>query len=177
MAGPIAPVPGDRYRLSEVLDNLVSNALKFTPAGGSVRLCVGNEGPMARLEVRDTGTGITADEMPHLFDRLYRSPRAVAEQKQGAGFGLPIVKQIVDVTTVGSRSSASSVPEPWSGSSCRTPALTIGARSHTRRVRPVTAPYLMGQCCGSRAPTELDRFVGLLPQRPNRPSIAAQGDL
>ena len=94
--GSIAPVLGDRYRLSEVLDNLVSNALKFTPAGGSVRLRVANEGPMARLEVRDTGTGITADEMPHLFDRLYRSPRAVAEQKQGAGLGLPIVKQIVD---------------------------------------------------------------------------------
>ena len=51
---------------------------------------------MASLEVRDTGTGISSDEIPHLFDRLYRSPRAVAEHKQGAGLGLPIVKQIVD---------------------------------------------------------------------------------
>ena len=94
--GSLPPVLGDRYRLSEVLDNLVSNALKFTPAGGSVQVRVANEGPMARLEVRDTGTGIGADEIPHLFDKLYRSPRAVAEQKQGAGLGLPIVKQIVD---------------------------------------------------------------------------------
>ena len=94
--GSRAPVMGDRYRLSEVLDNLVSNALKFTPAGGSVQVRVGNEGPISSLEVRDTGTGIGADEIPHLFDRLYRSPRAVAEQKQGAGLGLPIVKQIVD---------------------------------------------------------------------------------
>ena len=94
--GSVAPVLGDRYRLSEVLDNLVSNALKFTPVGGSVQVRVGNGGPTAQLEVRDTGTGIAADEMPHLFDRLYRSPSAVAEQKQGAGLGLPIVKQIVD---------------------------------------------------------------------------------
>jgi len=94
--GPLPPVLGDRYRLSEVLDNLVSNALKFTPTGGSVQVRVANEGPMARLEVRDTGTGISTDEIPHLFDKLYRSPSAVAEQKQGAGLGLPIVKQIVD---------------------------------------------------------------------------------
>jgi two-component system phosphate regulon sensor histidine kinase PhoR len=94
--GTVGAVLGDRFRLYEVFDNLVSNAVKFTDAGGQVRLSVHDGGKLASVEVADTGSGIAAGDMPRLFDRLYRAPSAIASQKQGAGLGLPIVKRIVD---------------------------------------------------------------------------------
>ncbi|MBV9830460.1 MAG: sensor histidine kinase, partial [Marmoricola sp.] len=76
--------------------NLVSNALKFTDPGGRVGVSVHDGGQLASVEVTDTGCGIAAADMPRLFDRLYRSPSAIASQTPGAGLGLPIVKRIVD---------------------------------------------------------------------------------
>ncbi|MCW2818291.1 MAG: divL 2 [Marmoricola sp.] len=92
----VGRVAGDRFRLHAVVDNLVSNAVKFTDPGGRVHVSVHDGGRLASIEVSDTGSGIAAGEVPRLFDRLYRSPSAVAAQKPGAGLGLPIVKQIVD---------------------------------------------------------------------------------
>jgi len=94
--GTVGAVLGDRFRLYQVLDNLVSNAVKFTDPGGQVHVSVHDGGKLASVEVADTGSGIAAGDMPRLFDRLYRSPSAIASQKQGAGLGLPIVKRIVD---------------------------------------------------------------------------------
>ena len=94
--GAVGAVLGDRFRLYEVFDNLVDNAVKFTDPGGQVHLSVHDGGKLASVEVADSGCGIAAAEMPRLFDRLYRSPSAIASQKQGAGLGLPIVKRIVD---------------------------------------------------------------------------------
>ena len=94
--GTVGAVLGDRFRLYQVLDNLVSNAVKFTDPGGQVHLSVHDGGKLASVEVADTGSGIAAGDMPRLFDRLYRSPSAIASQKQGAGLGLPIAKRIVD---------------------------------------------------------------------------------
>jgi two-component system, OmpR family, phosphate regulon sensor histidine kinase PhoR len=92
----VGAVAGDRFRLYQVLDNLVSNAVKFTDPGGQVHVSVHDGGKLASVEVTDTGSGIAPADMPRLFDRLYRSPSAIASQKQGAGLGLPIVKRIVD---------------------------------------------------------------------------------
>jgi signal transduction histidine kinase len=92
----VGRVLGDHLRLNEVFTNLVTNAVKFTDAGGRVRASVHDAGRLASVEVADTGCGIRPEDLPRLFDRLYRSPSAVAAQKQGAGLGLAIVKRIVD---------------------------------------------------------------------------------
>jgi signal transduction histidine kinase len=85
----------DPLRLTQMLDNLISNAVKFTPEGGTVTVTAAPTGAGVRLEIADTGVGIPADEVGRLFDRFFRaSTSAVA---QGTGLGLSIVKSIVDV--------------------------------------------------------------------------------
>jgi PAS domain S-box-containing protein len=90
-----APIRGDRTRLAQVADNLIVNAMKFTPARGRVDVRVASEGDTAVLEVRDNGVGIAPEDLPKLFERLYRSASAIASQTPGAGLGLPIVQKIV----------------------------------------------------------------------------------
>src|SRR5690606_23518539 len=72
---PNAPLSlqGDRARLQQVLANLLDNALKFTPDGGTVTLSAGSEGNNVRFVVSDTGTGISEQRLPHLFDRFWSS--------------------------------------------------------------------------------------------------------
>ena len=89
-----AAVMGDRARLSQLVDNLLSNALKFTPAGGTVRLGVRAEDGRAVLEVRDTGIGIPASEQGFLFERFYRGSAATASAVPGTGLGLAISQMI-----------------------------------------------------------------------------------
>lgn len=81
----------DRARVEMALSNLIDNALKFTPAGGSITLSAAQTGPAARLMVRDTGKGISAGDLPHVFERFYRAQNASAP---GSGLGLAIVKSI-----------------------------------------------------------------------------------
>jgi signal transduction histidine kinase len=95
-AGPVPPVRGDRGRLGQLLDNLVSNAVKFTPRGGSVQVRASASDGHALLEVSDTGMGIAADDREQLFDRFFRSAAAVEQAIPGTGIGLSIVKAIVD---------------------------------------------------------------------------------
>ena len=95
-AGPDLRVSGDPVRLGQVVDNLVSNALKFTPGGGRVDLRASREGEHVRIEVADTGMGIPADARQSLFSRFFRTQRATSEAIAGAGLGLSIAKAIVD---------------------------------------------------------------------------------
>lgn len=92
----IRPVHGDFHRLVQVLENLLTNAFKFTPSGGEVRVRVREEERGAVLEVSDTGVGLREEERAEIFERLYRTPSAVAAHAQGAGLGLSIVSKIVD---------------------------------------------------------------------------------
>ena len=87
-------VSGDRTRLEQVAANLIDNAVKYTPAGGRVDAAVRREGECAVLEVRDTGAGIPADELPRIWDRLFRGDTSRAER--GLGLGLSLVKAIVE---------------------------------------------------------------------------------
>jgi signal transduction histidine kinase len=96
MANPVPALVGDRGRLAQVLDNLVSNALKFTPAGGTVEVRTFSEGEAVILEVEDTGIGIPAEDQPHLFERFFRSSVADDQAIPGTGLGLAIVKAIVE---------------------------------------------------------------------------------
>jgi signal transduction histidine kinase len=90
------PLQADAARLRQVLDNLVSNALKFTPRGGSVTLSASNgDGPL-RVEVSDTGIGVPPDELGQLFSRFYRTSSARRRAIPGTGLGLVIARAIVE---------------------------------------------------------------------------------
>jgi signal transduction histidine kinase/CHASE3 domain sensor protein len=88
-------VRGDRDRLAQALDNLVSNAIKFTPAGGRVLVRLGYEEERAVLEVSDTGIGISHADLEQLFQRFFRTQRATSAAIPGVGLGLTIAQAIV----------------------------------------------------------------------------------
>ncbi|GAB6986157.1 PAS domain S-box protein [Nocardioides pyridinolyticus] len=92
----LRPVHGDFYRLVQVVENLVTNAIKFTDPGGTVEVRVVAGTAAGVVEVRDSGVGVPEEEIGQLFDRLYRGPAAIASQTQGAGLGLSIVQAIVE---------------------------------------------------------------------------------
>jgi signal transduction histidine kinase len=94
--GPVPQVAGDRARIAQLLDNLVSNALKFTPENGRVDVRVSSVSNQAVLEVRDSGMGIPADEQEFLFERFFRTSNATEQAIQGTGLGLAISKAIVE---------------------------------------------------------------------------------
>ncbi len=89
-------IVGDPKRLAQMLDNLVSNALKFTPDGGRVTVTSAHDGREAVFEVADTGVGISAADRSQLFDPFFRSREATAQAIPGTGLGLTITKAIVD---------------------------------------------------------------------------------
>jgi signal transduction histidine kinase len=87
------PVDVDRDRALRVFANLLGNALKFTPAGGSITVRAAREGAFASVSVADTGAGIAADHLPRLFERYWQGP---SDGHGGAGLGLAIVKGLVE---------------------------------------------------------------------------------
>ncbi len=87
-------VEGDRARLKQVIVNLLDNAIKYTPGGGTVTLGVSARDNKAILEVTDTGIGIPAEALPRLFERFFRVDKARSREQGGAGLGLSIVKSI-----------------------------------------------------------------------------------
>jgi hypothetical protein len=93
-AGPL-PVLGDGHRLQQVVWNLVSNAIKFTPAGGRVEVALAREGEAARLRVSDDGIGISPDFLPHVFDRFRQAATGTTRSYGGLGLGLTIVRHLV----------------------------------------------------------------------------------
>jgi two-component system, OmpR family, sensor kinase len=99
-------VIGDRDRLKQLLLNLVSNALKYTPEGGRVSLGLARVNDWARLVVSDTGVGIPSEELPFVFERFYRVDKARTRTQGGAGLGLAIAQRIAQVH--GGRIEASS---------------------------------------------------------------------
>lgn len=92
-AGPVL-VQGDRARLKQVIVNLLDNAIKYTPEKGAVSLSVTASNGLAILEVSDTGPGIPAEALPHVFDRFFRVDQVRSRDLGGAGLGLSIVKSI-----------------------------------------------------------------------------------
>jgi PAS domain S-box-containing protein len=92
----VAPVSGDRRRLTQVFDNLLGNAIKFSDPGDTVTVRVYDQGPVIRAEVEDTGIGIPPDRLPRIFDRFYQVDGTTTRRFGGTGLGLTIVKQIVE---------------------------------------------------------------------------------
>lgn len=91
---PLLPV--DTVRITQVLDNLVLNAVKYTPAGGMVTVRSGFVGKAITLDVIDNGMGIAAEDLPHIFEHFYRADPSRAKASGGSGLGLAIVRQYVD---------------------------------------------------------------------------------
>jgi two-component system sensor histidine kinase BaeS len=96
---PPAPVmlPFDRERIVQLLSNLVGNGLKFTPRGGQVRVMLTDQPEGAVLEVRDSGPGILAAELPHVFERFFRGTNVGEARASGSGLGLAIARSIVEM--------------------------------------------------------------------------------
>ena len=137
--------PRDRTRLEQVAANLIDNAVKYTPAGGRVDVEVARDGDAAVLRVRDTGPGIPPDELPRIWDRLFRGDTSRTER--GLGLGLSLVKAIVEAHGGRGRASTS---EPGRGSTftvrCRSASAGIGPSQRldqypfTIVMPPATAP-------------------------------------
>lgn len=89
-------VDGDADRLSQAIDNLLTNALKFSPAYGTVTVSLSVDAKTASVSVTNQGDGIGAADVDHVFDRLYRGDNAITAEKQGVGLGLSIVRSIVE---------------------------------------------------------------------------------
>ena len=85
----------DSGKLAQVCYNIIENAIKYTPDGGTITVSLAKVGRDAVLDISDTGVGIPAEDLPHVFDRFYRVDKARSRETGGTGLGLSIVKQIV----------------------------------------------------------------------------------
>jgi signal transduction histidine kinase len=123
MAGPLPTVQADRDRIHQVLSNLVGNALKFTPAGGTVTIEAESVPGEVRCSVRDTGPGLTEEEKDRLFDPFWQAEKTA---RLGFGLGLKIAKCIVEAH--GGRLSVESAPGAGSTFSFTLPVANGHAR-------------------------------------------------
>jgi signal transduction histidine kinase len=90
-------VIGDRIRIQEIIDNLVSNAVKYTPHGGEVRVLLARRGNVVRLVVSDTGPGFTEEDKKKLFKKFQRLSARPTGGESSTGLGLAIVKKLVEL--------------------------------------------------------------------------------
>ncbi|KAA9153547.1 HAMP domain-containing histidine kinase, partial [Microbacterium lushaniae] len=95
-APPSLEVRGDAFRLRQAVDNVLSNAIKYTPGGGSVHIGARAEAGHAVIVVADTGIGIAADELPRVFDPYFRARTARESSTPGTGLGMGILRTIIE---------------------------------------------------------------------------------
>jgi signal transduction histidine kinase len=137
-------VDGDATRLEQIATNLIDNAIKYTPAGGSVHIAIARAGDEAVLTVRDSGVGIAADLLPHVFDVFVQGAISIDRSQGGLGIGLSLVRRLVEL-----HGGAVSATSPGTGS---------GSTFEIRlpRVEPAMLPETQAQAdAGPAKPTVL----------------------
>lgn len=100
---------GDQTRLEQILNNLIQNGVRHTPPGGLVIVAAHSEAETIVLEVKDTGVGILANELPYIWDRAYRASNSQPGERQGTGLGLTLVKELTEA--MGGTISVTSEPD------------------------------------------------------------------
>ncbi|MEL4105503.1 ATP-binding protein [Oscillospiraceae bacterium WX1] len=123
--GQLPDITGDRARIEQVLINILTNALKYTPDGGTITVSSGQSESSIWVSIRDTGIGIPADDIPRIFDRFYRVDKARSRESGGTGLGLSIAREIVvrhggDITidSAAGHGTTVTVTLPIEGTSC-----------------------------------------------------------
>ena len=96
LPGSLPEIVGDRERILQVMMNVVSNSIKYTPDGGRIRLSAGVQGKRVWMEVADNGIGIPKEDRGRIFERFYRVDKARSRESGGTGLGLSIAKEIID---------------------------------------------------------------------------------
>ncbi len=96
LADPLPMICGDLVRLMEAIRNLLTNAIKYTPAGGQITVAAFLAGDQLYIEVTDNGIGIASDELPQVFQPGFRASTAIASAEPGTGFGLSLVKRVAE---------------------------------------------------------------------------------
>jgi signal transduction histidine kinase len=131
---------GDAERLGQVVDNLISNALKFTPEGGTVSVGVSSRGETALIEVSDTGMGISPQDQEMLFERFYRTTDVEKLALPGLGLGLSICKAIaeshegsISVASTEGRGTTFTVELPITDSVSEPEVMIAESNGHERR--------------------------------------------
>jgi signal transduction histidine kinase len=133
-AGPVA---GDASRLQQVMVNLLSNAVKFTPEQGCIELALRKLDDEAEISVADTGIGISADFLPHVFDRFRQADASIHGRYGGLGLGLAIVKHLVELH--GGSVSAQS-PGEGGGATFVVRLPFVATRAEPAPARPLATP-------------------------------------
>ena len=95
LGGGLPKISGDRARIEQVLLNILSNAVKYTPDGGIIEITGGQDGSKVWVKIRDTGIGIPQEDLTRIFDRFYRVDKARSRESGGTGLGLSIAREIV----------------------------------------------------------------------------------
>ncbi len=134
-------VEGDRLRLQQIAWNLLNNAVKFTPAGGSIEISLGHDGDTAVLAVADTGQGIDASFLPHVFEMFRQADGSNRRRHGGLGIGLALVRQLVQLHG-GTISAESDGPNKGSRFAIRLPLLRETASLSSSSVAGASAVEL-----------------------------------
>jgi signal transduction histidine kinase len=128
----------DRDKLEKTLLNLIFNALKFTPAGGEVRVAAAREGDQLVLRVRDTGMGIAADKLPYVFSRFWQADDSSRRKYQGVGIGLSLVKEFTELQ--GGSVAVESQPGQGTTFTVRLPYLETAEAPRPDEAAPISVP-------------------------------------
>ncbi|HET6387842.1 ATP-binding protein [Hyphomicrobium sp.] len=88
-------IDADPDALEKIISNVIANAIKFTPPGGRIDISAGREGDMVTIKISDTGIGIPAEQLPHIFDRFYQVDGSATRRHQGLGLGLALVRELI----------------------------------------------------------------------------------
>ena len=144
---PLPPIEGDPRRLTQVLNNVLGNAVKFTPKGGRVTLACRADGEGLTIEIRDSGIGIAPEFLPYVFDRFRQADSRSTRQHVGLGLGLAIARHLVSLHS-GSISAESDGPGQGTTITIRLPLAT-----------PLSKPAPVAQSAGSDLPSLADLSI------------------